>query len=208
MLEVSPETVLKQLKKNASMRVSSTLDAVYTVCKEQFERGIYDFSFSTISRLGKEKGVPAAQSIRNKSGDAYRTLIKSFADAAANKKVPKPKLSPFGKSAAWIENITDPVLKLQVNILYSQKKEAERLLLEVVPINQVIEIFDNGASPVSKIRLTALEREALEYLLSTEFMRREDLEVGPKGSILRREDLSQVFPVATLDALKKALLHL
>ncbi len=69
MSEITPEEVLSQLKKKASSRVQSSLEAVFTICKEQQERGLNDFSYSTIARLGKGRGVPAAQSIRNKTGN-------------------------------------------------------------------------------------------------------------------------------------------
>ncbi len=51
------------------------------ICTEQQERGIgYDFSISTIAKLGNNSGVPKAQSIRNKTGEKYRALIQCFAD--------------------------------------------------------------------------------------------------------------------------------
>ncbi|MCK8136981.1 gamma-mobile-trio protein GmtX [Pseudoalteromonas sp. 2CM28B] len=56
--------------------------------------------------------------------------------------------------------------------------------------------------------MTDLEREALEYLISKEFMRRAGLEVGPNGSILSSNDKDNFLPVATLDAVKKALQYL
>ncbi len=86
---------------------------------------------------------------------------------------------------AWIDELDDPVVKLQANILYAQsEKEAERLLNEVVPINQVIEVFDNVDVSVASIKLTELERSALEYLISSEFLRRHQLELGKNGSIV------------------------
>lgn len=208
MSSVTPEEVRTQLKKQVSSRVQSSLDALFVICQEQLERGVNDFSFSTIAKLGKNRGVPAAQSMRNKSGEPYRTLIQAFTDTASKNISVRPKPIALGNSLRWIDEIQDPILKLQVNILYSQKKEAERLLQEVVPINQMIEIFDGESSSVSKIMLTPLEREAFDYLLSNEFLRREALEQGQNGSILRQKDGSTMFPTATLDALKKALLYL
>lgn len=203
---VTPEVVLEQLKKQSSKRGRATLDAIFAVCKEQQERGLTDFSYTTIAQLGKAKGVPAAQSIRNKTGESYRTLIKVFENQSIK---PKSKpINPTGKNYEWINNISDPVLKLQVNYLYSQKREAERLLEKVVPINQVIEIFDGASSAVSRIKLSDLEREALRYLLSTEFLRENELELGANASVVAANTKRMVFPVATLDALKKAMLNL
>ena len=77
---MTPIELNEKLKINASYKVQQTLDAIYQICLEQQERGIYDFSVATISRLGHQRGVPKAQSIRNKSGEKYRALISLFAD--------------------------------------------------------------------------------------------------------------------------------
>ena len=207
MSTITPEQVLNQLKKKASTRVQNSLEAVFTICKEQQERGLNDFSYSTIARLGKGRGVPAAQSIRNKTGESYRTLIESFTSSTKDQPRPERNTSK-GKMHAWIDELEDPVVKLQANILYAQKKEAERLLNEVVPINQVIEVFDNVDVSVASIKLTELERSALEYLISSEFLRRHQLELGKNGSIVSTDTQKSFFPVATLDAIKKALQNL
>ncbi|MGR5234464.1 gamma-mobile-trio protein GmtX [Vibrio rotiferianus] len=207
MSEITPEQVLNQLKKKASSRVQNSLEAVFTICKEQQERGLNDFSYSTIARLGKGRGVPAAQSIRNKTGESYRTLIASF-NSSAKDQPRSARSTSKGKMHAWIDELDDPVVKLQANILYAQKKEAERLLNEVVPINQVIEVFDNVDVSFASIKLTELERSALEYLISSEFLRRHQLELGKNGSIVSTDTQKSFFPVATLDAIKKALQNL
>lgn len=207
MSEITPEQVLNQLKKKASSRVQSSLEAVFTICKEQQERGLNDFSYSTIARLGEGRGVPAAQSIRNKTGESYRTLIASF-NSSTKGQLRSARNTSKGKMHAWIDELDDPVVKLQANILYSQKKEAERLLNEVVPINQVIEVFDNVDVSVASIKLSELERSALEYLISSEFLRRHQLELGKNGSIVSSDTQKSFFPVATLDAIKKALQNL
>ncbi|MFB1074848.1 gamma-mobile-trio protein GmtX [Vibrio diabolicus] len=207
MSKITPEQVLSQLKKKASSRVQNSLEAVFTICKEQQERGLNDFSYSTIARLGKGRGVPTAQSIRNKTGESYRTLIASFKSSTKGQPLPTRSTSK-GKMHAWIDELDNPVVKLQANILYSQKKEAERLLNELVPINQVIEVFDNVDVSVASIKLTGLERSALEYLISSEFLRRHQLELGKNGSIVSSDTQKSFFPVATLDAIKKALQNL
>lgn len=92
--------------------------------------------------------------------------------------------------------------------MYSQKIAAERAVNEIAPINQVIEIFDGRSSDLLTKRLTGLEREALEYLLSDEFRRRNQLEVGQHGSIVSGNNNEPFLPVATIDAIKKALQYL
>jgi hypothetical protein len=207
MTEISTNTVLEQLKKQKSSRVQNSLDAIFKICTEQQERGLNEFSYSTIARLGKGRGVPTAQSIRNKTGEPYQTLITSFAKATEKPKNSNPHASK-SKSYTWIDELKDPVVKLQANILYSQKIAAEKLVKEIAPIDQVIEIFDGDSSASAVTKLTDLERDALEHLISTEFMRTQRLELGPNGSILTANKKERFFPVATLDAIKKALQHL
>ncbi|MCL1043419.1 hypothetical protein L2712_17450 [Shewanella marisflavi] len=207
MSEISPQIVLEQLKKTVSSRIQSSLDAIYQICIEQQERGLSEFSYSTIARLGKGRGVPAAQSIRNKTGEPYRTLIASFVNTSGKCEKPKATTSK-SKRYAWIDELKDPVVKLQANILYSQKIAAEKLVKEIVPIDQVIEIFDGDSSASTTAKLTNLERDALEHLISSEFLRRQRLEIGPNGSILTVDEQETFFPVATLDAIKKALQYL
>lgn len=75
------------------------MTAIYDICMEQQERGIYDFSISTIAKLGCKRRVPQAQSIRNKTGEKYRALIQAFADSTSSKKklknFPSKKLIDF-----------------------------------------------------------------------------------------------------------------
>lgn len=207
MSEISPQIVLEQLKKTVSSRIQSSLDAIYQICIEQQERGLSEFGYSTIARLGKGRGVPAAQSIRNKTGEPYRTLIASFVKTIEKSEKSNTTTSK-SKRYAWIDELKDPVVKLQANILYSQKITAEKLAEEIAPIDQVIEIFDGDSSASTTAKLTNLERDALEHLISSEFLRRQRLELGPNGSILTVDKQETFFPVATLDAIKKALQYL
>lgn len=204
MNHTSPDRVLEQLKKQVTPKMQRSLEAIFTICVEQQERGLRDFSYSTIARLGKDRSVPAAQSIRNKTGDHYRTLISSFININ-----PKPEKSlnnaQKGITYSWIDELKDPVVRLQANILYSQKKEAEQLLREVVPINNLIEVFDSDSTHTSSVKLTELERRAFEYILSKEFLRRHQLELGKNGTVLTTDNKETLLPVATLDAIKKAL---
>lgn len=71
---MTPDEMLAHLKEHAP-RQRVTLDAVFAVCQEQIERGVADFSFATIARMGTGRGVPKVQSIRNKTGENYRMLI-------------------------------------------------------------------------------------------------------------------------------------
>jgi hypothetical protein len=198
---MTPDELLAVLK-TKSPRQSSTLDAVYAVCQEQVDRGATDFSYSTISRLGAGRGVPRVQSIHNKAGENYRALIKCFEDSpGARKRVPRPKASD-----AWVEDIKDPKTKLMVNITLSKLREAEKLNRELIPPDTEFRVDDRPGTPTD-FKLTSPERNAIEYLLSEDFLRAWNLEVGQRGTLVDSAGRN-VFKPGTMDALKKVLKYL
>lgn len=199
---MSPEETLSYLISVTSTRAHRALNAIYHVCGEQLERGLSDFSISTISRLGFSRGVPKAQSIRNKTGESYRALIKSFAD---NSPVKKIALRP--KSAdAWIDDIKDPRLRLLVQIQASQLAEARTIAQEIIPPGFEIYVDDRRAVQAEH-KLNAVERRALEYVLSDEFMCQWGFNLGGFGDVVDASGV-KVFKSGTIDAIKKALEYL
>lgn len=196
---MSPEETLKSLTSVASSRSQKALNAIYAVCTEQLERGIYDFSVSTISRLGVSRGVPRAQSIRNKTGESYRVLIQSFADCSpASKKISRPR-----SADTWIDEIEDPRLKLLVKIQASQLTEARAIAQEIIPPGFEIYVDDRRAAQPEH-KLNAVERRALEYVLSDEFMLKWGFNLGEFGDVVDSGGV-KVFKAGTIDAIKKAL---
>lgn len=199
---MSPEETLKYLKKKASPRTHRTLDAIYDVCIEQVERNIHDFSYATIAKLGKNRGVPQAQSIRNKTGEHYRALIRSFED---NSPIKKPSQKPKTKDA-WIDDIKDPRLKLLVQIQASELAEAKKMLKEIIPPDTEIRIYDHQVPPGGH-KLTEPERRALNYMKSDEFLNKWEFKLGKRGDVIDGNG-KKVFKVATIDAIDKALKYL
>ncbi len=102
---MNSEELLNRLKHGSSLKIQQSLDAIYEICVEQQERGIHDFSVSTIAKLGFNRGVPKAQSIRNKTGEKYRAIIQSFVDVSSQ----MPKLrKPSQSDSTWIDEIQNP----------------------------------------------------------------------------------------------------
>lgn len=199
---MKPVEILEKLKSDASARQHKTLDAIYAVCQEQVERGVNDFSYATVSRLGSGRGVPRAQSIRNSTGQYYQALIKSFADeSTAGNTVVKRK-----KADAWIDEIKDPKLRLLVSIQQSELNEARRLVREIVPPNTTI-VVDDRRGGLAEHRLNDSERRALEFLASEEFLMEWKFTAGDRGDVLDSEG-NRVFKPGTIDGLKKSLKHL
>lgn len=202
---MSPEDLLIRLKKESSPRIQQSLDAIFTVCKEQQERGVSDFSISTVSKLGYNRGVPKAQSIRNKSGDVYKALIQAFADKQAQGKKTR---NPSAKDSDWIEEIENPKHKLLVRIMASKLKEAQQMIHEIIPPKQRIDIYDHkNMLPDQSYKFTDQEIRALQYLLSNEFQKKWSLKPSEYGELVDESD-TPVFKAATLNALLKALENL
>ncbi|WP_020405134.1 gamma-mobile-trio protein GmtX [Hahella ganghwensis] len=198
---MSPSELLEKLKLGASARQSKTLDAVYAVCQEQVDRDAYDFSYSTIARIGADRGVPKAQSIRNRSGEAYQALIKHFAEMV------KPNQPRKRKSAdAWIDEITDPKTRLLVSKQQAELDEAKRLVREIVPPGTTI-VVDDRRGGLSRHRLSDVERRALEFLASDEFLKEWGYVLGDRGEVVDSQG-NRLFKPGTIDAIKKALEYL
>ena len=202
---MNPEELLNKLKVGSSLKVQQSLDAIYEICTEQQERGIHDFSISTIAKLGSNRGVPKAQSIRNKTGEKYRVLIQCFADLASQ----TPKLrKPSQTENDWIEEIQNPKHQLLVRIMASELKEAQQIIREIIPPKQRIDIYDHkNISPNQSFKLSEQEVRALQYLLSTDFQKKWNLKPTHFGELVD-ESNKPVFKVSTLDALRKALEYL
>lgn len=153
---MSPLELLESLKKDSSNKVQESLDAIYEICQEQTERGLSDFSIATIARLGYKRGVPKAQSIRNKTGEKYRALIQAFIDNSAPNRALK-KLSQTDND--WISEIDNPKHQILVRILASELKEAKQMINEMIPPKQRIEIYDHSpiSQPKASFKLNEIE---------------------------------------------------
>ncbi len=199
-----PEELLEKMKQGASAKVKETLDAVYEICREQQERGINDFSIATIAKLGAKRGVPKAQSIRNKSGDKYKALITAFVDSSG-----AHKNNRISKSDSdWIDEIPNPKHQLLARIMASELKELKQVLQEIVPPRQRIEIYDYKSSRLQDVsRLSEQEKRAIEYILSDAFKNKWHLTQNEYGEMID-EHGTPVFKTSTVDALRKALEYL
>lgn len=201
---MNPKELLEKLKKGASEKVQETLEAIYQTCLEQQERGIQDFSVATIAKLGHNRGVPKAQSIRNKSGEKYRALISFFSEVS----LAKSPIKPVKSDEDWIDEITNPKHKLLTRILSSELRAAQKQLAEILPPKLRIDVYDHKTSaPTAESKLSEQERRALEYIISSQFQKKWNLNANEYGELLDVNE-KPVFKVATIDAIKKALEYL
>lgn len=200
MSNITPEHLLEKLKQGASPKVQDTLEAIFRVCNEQVKKNLYDFSIATISRLGHQKGVPKAQSMRNTSGKKYRALITCFAENNINK-------VKVNKKESWIDEIESPKHRLLVQMLASELATTKQKLNEIIPPDTVINVYDHNESIDEYNKLTPIERRALEYILSDSFKNKWYLTESDTGSLVD-ENNKVVFKPATIEALKKVLRYL
>jgi hypothetical protein len=201
---MKPEQVLEKLKETASPKACKTLDTIFEICMEQRQRGLDDFSVATVARLGHKRGVPKDQSLRNKSGESYRALLRSFEDGSTKKK-------QRGKTRAeddWIEEIENPKHKLLARIQASELAAANKNLREFVPPGTRIDVRDyqNDSNDIDG-SFTEQERRALEYLISEQFLAKWQFSISEYGEVIDGNS-TVVLKAATVDAVKKALAQL
>lgn len=196
-----PEKLIITLKSTATSRVSRTLDIIYDVCCEQEQREVYDFSVATIARLGYKRGVPKAQSLRNKTGERYRALLRSFEEKHRGK---NSKVATKGEED-WIEEIQNSKHRLLARIQASELASAKRKLLEFVPPGTRIDVRDFHGAPFNEEqKLSEIERRALSYIVSDEFLNKWGFSISEYGEIVDRTG-AVVLKTATVDAVRKSL---
>lgn len=201
---MKPNQLLEKLKATASPKACRTLDAIYEICVEQEKRGLDDFSVATIARLGHKRGVPKAQSMRNKTGEQYRALLRSFEEQHPRSK----SRTELKEKDDWIEEIQNPKHKLLARIQASELAAANKKLRDFVPPGTRIEVRDYQNEAWADGRtLNDLERRALEYIISEEFLGTWGFSVSEYGEVLDGNG-TVVLRAATVDAVKKAITYL
>lgn len=201
---MKPNELLKKLKGSASPKACKTLDAIYEICMEQEQRGLDDFSVATIARLGYKRGVPKAQSLRNKTGESYRALLLSFEEQHRSD---KPRKETRAEDD-WIEEIQNPKHKLLARMQASELAAANKMLRDIVPPGTRIDVKDyHNELTGEDCRLNNLERRALEYIISEEFIGKWGFSISEYGEIVDGSG-TIVLRAATVDAVKKALTYL
>lgn len=197
---MKPVQILDKLKQSASPKTISTLDKIYEICTEQLERGLNDFSIATIAKLGYKRGVPKAQSIRNKSGEPYRALLQCFAELTPKKKA----LTAPKKDEDWIEEIPNPKHRLLVRVMASELKIANQKLGTILPPELRVDVYDHKSQSEPACKLDSVERRALEYLVSDKFQSRWKLKPTQYGEY-ENEQGEVILKAGTLSAIKKVL---
>lgn len=192
---MDPEVLLEQLRNGAqSGRKVKSLELVHAVCKEQIQRGSIDFSIATVGSITKAKGGPAAQSIRNKSGEDYRAIIACWAKHAVDRSGSKPGKGDSPLSTV-LQKIEDPAVRAVMGAVIAQNKKlvGEVNLLKSnsnVVIDQrrfvsAVHIEDEICAPVPSLNaFTESEVYALRHAISKELLEQEGWSIDGAGRIL------------------------
>ena len=209
---MTPDQILEQLKSVASnSRKVRNLEIIDAVCREQYERGSRDFSIAQVGRLSAERGGPAVQSIRNKTGDDFKALISAWATHTGGFK--KRAAKPVDRSVfAILDRIPDPAVRAVVGAIVAQntKLTAEINLLKrgaKIVIDRRVTFptpYDPAAVQVvsSLQNLTETERAALRYAVSENMLKSEGWVTDQSGRILNANG-RVIFKAGFVMGLKK-----
>ena len=209
-----PDEILARLKAGAkSLRTVKSLDLIHLACREQFERGSRDFSYSMIGQLSENAGGPKAQPIRNKSGAVYRTLIDAWACLADKKSSPSEKLKPSRLEDDVLSMINDSVARILVQTYISEnrkRKNENQVLKRIAKDNVVISLYDRQNTPLNETAthtasLLEQELDALRDALSSETMRRHGWSTNVENGAVTKGPFI-VFKPGFATAIKKILL--
>jgi hypothetical protein len=206
-----PKALLEALCAHADPRKMRSLRLIYAICEEQRDRGSKDYSVATVGRLSVERGGPAAGAIRNKTGEAYRAVIKAFAESVGGKsrKTVDAKSTP---ADLILHGVTDPVLRARICLLVAELKFTRAQLLATRHLANQSAVLDlthelsderlNSAAPAS--RLSPLEVRALESAISEATLTHWGWRVDAGGRIVT--DTGQtVFAAGFVTAISKLL---
>jgi hypothetical protein len=171
----SPRALLEALCADADPRKTRSLRLIHAICEEQRDRDSKDYSVATIGRLSAERGGPAVGAIRNRTGEAYRALIKVFADSVGGKSRKTADVSS-AQADLILEGVTDPVLRARIGLLVAELKSTRAQLLAARHLanrNAVLDLaheLSDGPTPLNSAvpgaRLSPLEVCALENAIS------------------------------------------
>ena len=207
------QAMLETLCAGADPRKVRSLRLIHAICVEQRDRGSQDYSIATIGRLSAQRGGPAAGAIRNKPGEAYRALIKIFADSTATKAT-VPSSARAAEIDRILEGVSDPVLRTRLGLLLAELKSTRAQLLAARHLANHAATLNLGdpspeqlPSPSSLQLLTPLEVRALELAVSPETLHHWGWRTDNTGRVTT--DTGQtVFHAGFCAAIRKALASL
>jgi len=203
----TPEKVLEILKQGSSSRTIKSLDIIHRVCIEQANRGSTDFTIAMIGRLSKEAHGPGIQAIRNKTGEKYQALIKSWADFKKPLNVVSGKVK---EKEAWVNDIKEPHIKwLVLDLIADNSRLRGQLQLAKQHSNINIDMRSETKKAPNQQHLNTQtllpdEREALSHAIDEQEVLAKKWTVGELGEVFDANG-EEVFQIGFIEAIQKIL---
>lgn len=208
-MTMHPDDLLDQLKKTATPRKQRSLEVIYDVCREQYERGSRDFSVATIAKIAVDRGGPSKGAIHNKTGDDYKGLIKAWAEhtGGVTRKVRQVSENPYSE---LIDKIENPALRsMMAGILAENRQMRREITLLKAEGNRVIDMRPTASASRETVEVlpatTGLypsEIEALRHAVSEKLLKDEGWTTDAEGRILN--DAGRViFKAGFMTAIQK-----
>jgi hypothetical protein len=198
------EAILNQLTNN---RTKKSLEAIHEVCKEQHGAGASDFRIATIAKLGAKRGVPSAQTIRNKTGEHYRALIEAWqAVGEKTEKENKKNAVPSAKYD-WVNRVEDPTLRYLVLDLVAQVRHLSAENKAFASVKKLEIDYRSGPIEENKEKLPAFlnhEVDALKAAIDENFLKRQGWVKGERGCI-KDANGKVIFKNGWIDVIEKIL---
>ncbi|MDR5777143.1 MULTISPECIES: gamma-mobile-trio protein GmtX [unclassified Caballeronia] len=209
-----PSVVLDALlAKGGRAHRRTRLKATHEICRRHQASGSRDFSFPTIGRLLEAEGILKGRALYKTQSVDYRELISAWAAYVGPAILQSSKLLA---SHEYLTRIHDPAIRsvMQAVIAERDKLKAEVNLLkanmQVVVDRRPVGAGNPGPVIVLPTRgglntqLTPSEREALEKVVSADYLKRQGLREGTHGEILNEHGRT-VFDVGFARAIRKIL---
>lgn len=210
---------VEQLVRDATERKRRNVLLIHEICRDEYKHGSKDFSIATIGRISGNRGGPKSQSIRNKNGKIYCSLIKAWS-LKVNGNCHKVHRTNEEADKAITTQIGDPVLRAifelknkEIKTLKGKLHTAQKLLNRDKPV--IIDLRNNSSmhkqntllsliDKPSTIDLNEAEIDALKHALSEELLREMDWESDEIGRVKTRNGYV-IFKPGFITAIRKIL---
>lgn len=210
MNKVDPREVLLSLKENAGKRTAKSLDILSSVLEKHSSQNMQDFSIVTIGKLSEQAGGPSTQTIRNKTGAHYQTLISTWA-AWNDKTIKKPVRNLSGNSQTEdteiLKNISDPVLRALVGTILADRNRY-RSQLNTLKQHANVTIDTRKSAEVMSgevlFKLNEMEIVALKESVSDEFFSQMNWIITQAGQVKSHVGV-QIYRHGYVNAIKKII---
>lgn len=181
----SIEIIFQELIENCKR---STARDQLTILKAALDRQVKDdrndFSISTLAILMEGKGGPKESTMRNKTGERYRALIKAYVEGHSK---PSPRIKQ-STSPDWVDRIEELDIRWLVKNLIGENK---KLLAEVNALRSIKKL-DIDMTTISDVPLhnkalpdfTEGEISAIKSFISPEGLATAQLGFNKRGCLI------------------------